>query len=162
MTSIVRFFLKLLPDRYFLRSNRFLIDLLPYVRIHKTVSIASSLKFYKNVNIIIDKGTFIGSNCVFTGGQNSSISIGMNCDISDHVHFVTGTHELNSIESGKRRAGKGVSKNIYIEDNVWVGYRCTILPGVRIGKNSIVAGGTVVYKNVPPNSLVVSNNQLLK
>ncbi len=37
-----------------------------------------------------------------------------------------------------------------IEDNVWIGAHCLILPGVRIGQGSVVAAGSVVTKSVPP------------
>lgn len=49
------------------------------------------------------------------------------------------------------------SKEIVIEDNVWIGKDSKILKGVRIGKNSIVAMGSVVTSNVPENSIVAGN-----
>jgi acetyltransferase-like isoleucine patch superfamily enzyme len=51
-----------------------------------------------------------------------------------------------------------VSKGpVIIEDNVWIGDKASILPGVRIGKGSIIAANAVVIKNVPPYSLVGGN-----
>ncbi|WP_237417404.1 acyltransferase [Halobacillus litoralis] len=44
--------------------------------------------------------------------------------------------------------------SIKIEDNAFIGVRSLIMPGVTIGKNSIVAGGSVVTKSVPPNTIV--------
>lgn len=52
------------------------------------------------------------------------------------------------------------SKAIVIEDDVWISFGCTILKGVRIGARSIIAAGTVVTKDVPPDSLCISNHQL--
>lgn len=49
------------------------------------------------------------------------------------------------------------SKKIIIEDNVWIGKDSKILKGVRIGKNSIVAMGSVVTHDVPANSIVAGN-----
>lgn len=46
------------------------------------------------------------------------------------------------------------AKPIIIEDNVWIGARSTILKGVTIGKNSVVAAGSIVTKDVPANCLV--------
>jgi maltose O-acetyltransferase len=43
---------------------------------------------------------------------------------------------------------------VTIGNNVWIGRSCTILPGVSIGDNAVVAAGSVVTKNVPPNTLV--------
>ena len=44
-----------------------------------------------------------------------------------------------------------------IEDDVWVGARALILPGVKIGKGSVIAAGSVVAKNVEPYSIVAGN-----
>ncbi|MGO4939840.1 sugar O-acetyltransferase [Fundicoccus sp. Sow4_D5] len=46
---------------------------------------------------------------------------------------------------------------IVVEDNVWIGGNSTILPGVTIGKNAIVAAGAVVTKSVPANTVVAGN-----
>lgn len=47
--------------------------------------------------------------------------------------------------------------NIIIEDNVWIGEGCVILPNVKIGQNSVIGANTVVTKDVPRNSIVVGN-----
>jgi acetyltransferase-like isoleucine patch superfamily enzyme len=44
-----------------------------------------------------------------------------------------------------------------IEDDVWVGARAIILPGVTIGHGSVIGAGAVVAKSVPPYSIVVGN-----
>lgn len=44
-----------------------------------------------------------------------------------------------------------------MEDNVFIGANCTILPNVTIGKNSIVGSGSVVTKDIPKNSVVAGN-----
>jgi len=46
---------------------------------------------------------------------------------------------------------------ITVEDNVWIGGSATILPGVTIGKNSIIAAGAVVTKDVAANTIVGGN-----
>ncbi|WP_232325882.1 acyltransferase [Spirosoma montaniterrae] len=45
------------------------------------------------------------------------------------------------------------SGDVIIEDHVWVASRVTILPGVRIGRGSVIASGAVVTKDVPPMSI---------
>ncbi|MDO8610502.1 MAG: DapH/DapD/GlmU-related protein [bacterium] len=46
---------------------------------------------------------------------------------------------------------------MHIGKNVWITTRCTILPGVTIGDNSIIAAGSVVTKDIPPNCLAGGN-----
>lgn len=49
------------------------------------------------------------------------------------------------------------TKPVIIADNVWIGMNATVLKGVKIGENSIVAAGSVVTKSVPPNVVVAGN-----
>ena len=42
-----------------------------------------------------------------------------------------------------------------IEDDVWIGLNCAIVPGVRIGRGSVVGAGAVVNRNLPPFSIAV-------
>lgn len=151
-----------LPQFRFNYLNVFLLNTLKNINIDVSSRVSSNINIIKNINITVRENTFIGSNCCFNGAVGSAISIGKNCDISDYVHFVTGTHEINPKESRLRRAGKGCFKNIEIGDNVWIGYRVTILPGVRIGDGAIIGAGCVVYKNVLEGELIVSNSAIKK
>ncbi|HEX9983054.1 MAG TPA: acyltransferase [Thermoanaerobaculia bacterium] len=75
----------------------------------------------------------------------------------DHVMFswqnmlLTSTHDY---ENDMRRV---TAKPIVLERNVWITTRCTILGGVRIGENTVVAAGSVVTKSLPPNVLAGGN-----
>ena len=46
---------------------------------------------------------------------------------------------------------------VVIEDDVWVGARVIVLPGIRIGKGSVIGAGAIVTKDVPPFSICVGN-----
>ncbi|MEV7663036.1 DapH/DapD/GlmU-related protein [Paenarthrobacter sp. NPDC089316] len=48
-------------------------------------------------------------------------------------------------------------REVVIEDDVWIGARAIILPGVRVGRGSVVAAAAVVTKSVPPFSVVAGN-----
>ena len=52
---------------------------------------------------------------------------------------------------------RGIYKDTVVEENCFIGARSIVMPGVRIGHNSIVAAGAVVTKNVPPRSIVAGN-----
>jgi len=66
-----------------------------------------------------------------------------------------GSHEI-AIES-ERSAGIGFSKSIIIDDGVWIGFGATVLPGVKIGKNSIIGAGSIVNKTIPPYTIAAGN-----
>jgi acetyltransferase-like isoleucine patch superfamily enzyme len=51
----------------------------------------------------------------------------------------------------------GITKPIIIEDNVWIGYNCLILPGVKIGNGSVIAAGSIVNIDIPANSIAAGN-----
>jgi len=117
--------------------------------------IYSSIKVARMVKLIVGNDTFVGEHAVVTGGVGSLVKIGNDCDISDHVRFVTGTHVIDA--EGKRVAGHGYSLDIFVGNGVWIGYGALILPGVTIADKSLIAAGTVVHKNVPPKTIVGGN-----
>lgn len=80
-----------------------------------------------------------------------AITIGHNVVLSKQV-IIRDSDNHQIISSAQDR--QPVSEPVYIEDNVWVGIRSTILKGVRIGKGSVVAAGSVVVSDVPPGCLV--------
>lgn len=130
------------------------------VDVAKSARIVSSVQFIGPKNIKIGEDTFIGHETLITGSHNSSVIIGDFIDISNRVIIGTGTHDIDM--NGKHTAGQGNSKDIEIEDGAWIGMGVIILPGVRIGKKSIVAAGSVVIDNVPSYSLVAGNPAKIK
>lgn len=78
-----------------------------------------------------------------TAGNN--VAVGPTCCLIAHS---------NKYEANKLITGTTISKDIIIEDNVFIGANVTILPGIRIKKNSIIAAGAVVIRDVPSNVIV--------
>ena len=96
--------------------------------------------FYSNVNLtILDAGKVVFGNDVF---------VGPNCS------FYTSTHPL---EYKLRNQGLESAKKITIGNNVWIGGRVTVLPGVTIGNNVVIGAGSIVTKDIPDNSLAYGN-----
>jgi acetyltransferase-like isoleucine patch superfamily enzyme len=58
------------------------------------------------------------------------------------------------MEDPERRGGERYSRPVVVEDGVWVGACATILPGVTLGRGSVVAAGALVARDVPPHTLV--------
>lgn len=95
-------------------------------------------------------------------GINTHLNIGNYVSIADDVTFVlSGEHRIETISSYPYRVyvcgdqfesfGKGA---IIVDDDVWIGYRATILSGVHIGQGAVIAAGAVVSHDVPPYAIV--------
>jgi acetyltransferase-like isoleucine patch superfamily enzyme len=99
-------------------------------------------------DIRVGRNVFINQNCTIydLGG----VDIGDDVLIGPNVSIITSGHP---IEPSRRRDGVTAAP-IVIERNVWIAAGATIIGGVTVGENSVVAAGAVVTKDVPPNSLV--------
>ena len=100
------------------------------------------------LNITIGRSVFIGYQCAFTG--HAPIEIADEVMIAHRVNLVTAGHP---VDPGKRRRYI-TGGPITIGTNVWVGAAATVLPGVSIGADAVVAAGAVVTHDVPPATLV--------
>ena len=100
----------------------------------------------------VGKNTFINSNCSF--GTSAPIIIGDNVAFGPGVRVLTGIHNYGEEEM---RSGTYSGKKIVIESGSWIGANSIILPGINIGKGSIIAAGSIVTKNVLPNTIVGGN-----
>lgn len=105
--------------------------------------------FYTNFGkfISIGKNVFINHACSFL--DMGGITIEDEVLIGPKVNLITENHPINPKD---RRAL--ITNPILIKKRVWIGAGATILPGVTIGKNSIIAAGAVVSKDVPDNVIV--------
>lgn len=91
----------------------------------------------------------IGVGCSFEVGTN--ITLGDRVTLGHQVLIITTTHELGPRE---HRAGAPVRNPVKVENGVWIGSRCVVLPGVTIGEGAIVEPGSVVTKDVAPHTRV--------
>ena len=85
----------------------------------------------------------------------SEIIIGQNCLIGDRVTIYDA--DFHEIAPATRRRSPGEIKLVKIENNVWIGSQATVLKGVTIGENSVVAANSLVTKDVPANVIVGGN-----
>ena len=101
--------------------------------------------------IRVGHNVFVNQNCTFydLGG----LDIADDVMIGPNVSIITMGHPL---EPSQRRKAT-IGKPIVIERNVWIAAGATIVGGVTVGENSVVAAGSVVTKDVPPNTLVGGN-----
>jgi acetyltransferase-like isoleucine patch superfamily enzyme len=110
-----------------------------------TVFVPFHTNFGKHIKI--GKSVFINHACSFL--DLGGITIEDDVLIGPRVNLITENHP---IDPAKRKDLD--LKSILIKRNAWIGAGATILPGVTIGENSIVAAGAVVNKDVPDNTIV--------
>ena len=110
---------------------------------------------YPNSSIRIDKGWLeIGVEASLGPGTHiyeprAGMSIGNNVLIAGGCLFSGTSHgiEANGVPMRKQPFS---AKPILIEDDVWIGMNCTVLPGVTIGRGAVVGAGSLVSKDLPP------------
>lgn len=105
--------------------------------------------FYTNFgqHIRIGKNVFINHACTFL--DMGGITIEDDVQIGPKVNLITENHPL---DPSKRKSLD--LKSILVKRNAWIGAAATILPGVTISENAVVAAGAVVNKDVPANTVV--------
>lgn len=100
-------------------------------------------------------------NCTFL--DNNRIDIGNDVLIAPDVKIYTATHSTDIKERMVSNwvPGQEICRTyalpVKIEDGVWIGGGTIILPGVTIGRNSVIGAGSVVTRSIPANSLAVGN-----
>lgn len=97
-------------------------------------------------NITIGKNVFINSGCRFQ--DQGGIRLGDGVFVGHNVVLATLNHGFSPEDRGTTYPAP-----IVIGDNVWLGANVTVVPGVTIGVNAIIAAGAVVTKDVPPNTV---------
>jgi acetyltransferase-like isoleucine patch superfamily enzyme len=109
------------------------------------------LKAGRRDEIRVGHNVFVNQNCTFydLGG----LAIADDVMIGPNLSIITAGHPL---EPSQRRAAT-IRKPIVIEKNVWIAAGAIIIGGVTVGENSVVAAGSVVTKDVPPNTFVGGN-----
>lgn len=112
-------------------------------------------------NIHIGNRVIINMNCTFV--DNNEIRIGNDVLIASDVKIYTATHHTDPAQRVMPNWKPGLSicrtyaKPITIEDNVWIGGGAILLPGITIGKGSVVGAGSVVTRDVPSGCVAVGN-----
>ena len=136
--------------------------------------------------IAVEKGFTTGVGCrieAYPEGDNKVLFFGENFQMNDYVHITAmqsvrigknvllaskiyisdcshGSYAGNNDDSSPQEIPKDrkmFSKSVVIEDNVWLGEFVSVLPGVTIGKGTIVGANSVVSKSLPSNVIAVGN-----
>lgn len=118
----------------------------------------------KNVNV--EHGADFGSGRDIEVGDNSGIGIncvvrkaviGNNVMMGPEVYFVGRNHRFDSLEKPMDEQGYLEAEPPVVGDDVWIGTRAIILPGIKIGRGAVIGAGAVVTKDVPEYAIVGGN-----
>lgn len=105
------------------------------------------VEFRNGKNISIGDYCFINKG-VMLDGRGGKLTIGNNVDIAQETNIWTLSHDPHN------DLHQVWGADVIIEDYAWLGSRCTIMPGVTVGRGAVVAAGSIVTKDVPAMAMV--------
>jgi maltose O-acetyltransferase len=123
-------------------------------------------------NVNVEHGAYFGSGRFIQIGDNSGI--GVDCHVPANIRIgndvmmgpdvliIGRNHRFDDISKPMRLQGYKDAPPVVIEDDVWLGTRAIILPGIRIGRGAIIGAGAVVTKDVPPFAICAGNPACVK
>lgn len=128
--------------------------------------IGKKFSFRKGLSIRI-KGEgriVIGENVFFNNYASlnamKEIRIGSNCIFGENVKIYDHNHKYRDISMLVLKQGYS-SHPVIVGDNCWIGSNVVILPGVKIGFNSVIGTGCIIFKDISSNTIVKNKQELL-
>ncbi len=113
---------------------------------------AGRIFLYRRMGVRIGRGVYVGFGVEFDTNFPELIEIGSRVTISHRCNLVS--HMATSAETPLRRLYPDRSAPVRIGDGAWICAGATLLPGVSVGENAVVAAGAVVSRDVAPRTLV--------
>lgn len=118
------------------------------------VIFALGVKLFSPKNISLGENVRIGARSILSG--QGGISIGNNVSLGPEVIIWSANHNYMHPDE-LPYDNKYIKRPVTIEDNVWIGARCSIIPGVKISEGAVIGLGAVVTKDVPKYAVVAGN-----
>ncbi|WP_152042956.1 sugar O-acetyltransferase [Salinigranum salinum] len=116
------------------------------------VSVEPPFRCDYGYNVHVGDGFYANFDCVVL--DVCPVRIGRNCLVGPGVHVYTATHPL---DAARRIEGPEYGTPVTIGDDVWIGGRAVVNPGVTVGDRAVIASGAVVTSDVPDDVVVQGN-----
>lgn len=129
-----------------------------FLKAGKHIKVGRNTRFGSGRNVVIGDYTGLNTNCWL---GNDTV-IGSDVMFGPEVTILSGSHHFERTDIPMRDQGATPRKPVVIGDDVWIGTRAIILPGIRIGSHSIIGAGAVVTKDVPEYAIVAGNPAVIK
>lgn len=124
-----------------------------FERLGEDVNIEHGAYFGSGSGVRLGSRSGLGVNCRVHG----PLQVGQDVMIGPDVLIYATNHESSDVNAPMIGQGFQDCRRVFIEDDVWIGARAIILPGVTIGTGSIIGAGAVVTTDVPPYSVAAGN-----
>lgn len=136
-------------------ANRIRLFLVKHIfkKVGKEVKIHAGVSFGSGINVQIGNYSSLNQDCSIA---NDTI-IGNDVMMGPGIIVLSGSHNFERTDIPMREQGAPSRKPVIIGDDVWIGTRTIILPGVKIGDHAIIGAGSVVTRNVEEWTIVAGN-----
>ncbi len=108
----------------------------------------------KNGDIVLEDNVNMGFNCMIFSA--SEVRVGADFLVAAYCYLVGGTHHAENPDIPVSRQGRS-SRGITLGPGGWLGAHVTVFDGVRLGKHVVIAGGSVVNRNIPDYAVAGGN-----
>lgn len=134
-----------------------------YPNVHKNAFLSRNAKVSSPENIFMEEDTSIADGAVIMNGKRGKFIMKKWSFSSVDLLVIGGNHmpvvgvpqiKVTNKMKAQLDTDNKYSKGVIVEEDVWIGARVTLLPGVCVGRGSIIAAGAVVSKDVKPYSIV--------
>lgn len=125
------------------------------------VFIQGPITFHYGTHTHIGNRVFINFN--FTVQDDAEVTIGDDCSFGPNVTIVTPVHPMLPDERKRIKCADGqirrlcYAKSVKIGNDCWFGANVVVCPGVTVGENCVIGAGSVVTRDIPPNSFAAGN-----
>ncbi len=118
----------------------------------RTVTVEPPFRCDYGYNLHVGEGFFANFDCVVLDVRR--VEFGRNCLLGPGVHVYTATHPLDPAD---RAGGLESGEPVTVGDDVWIGGRAVLNPGVSVGDGAVIGSGAVVTGDVPSGVVVQGN-----